>query len=102
MAMLIPDAAFALLQGTLKTWRRSSDSGRQVETSFCPCCGTRITGRSELYRGFVNVRPGTLDERSWLKPTYSCWMSEKQPWVVLPEQLRLYDTQPNPSGGASG
>lgn len=94
MAMMVPEGAFALLQGELKIWRRSSDSGRQVETAFCPECGTRITGRSELYKGFVNVRPGTLDDRSWLQPIDSYWMCEKQPWVALPAQLREHQTQP--------
>jgi hypothetical protein len=94
MAMMIPQGAFVLLQGVLKTWSRSSDSGRQVVTAFCPECGTRITARSELYKGLVNVRPGTLDDRSWLQPTDSYWMCEKQPWVSLPERVREHATQP--------
>lgn len=96
MSMMIPDGAFVVLQGELKTWCRSSDAGREVVTTFCPECGTRITGRSEVYQGFVNVRPGTLDDRSWLQPTDSYWMSEKQPWVSLPDGIREHQAQPKP------
>jgi hypothetical protein len=95
MAMFVPDGAFVLLQGQLKTWVRRSDSGRTVTTTFCPECGTRITGRSELYKGFVNVRPGTLDDRSWLQPTGSYWTREKQPWLKLQDGLKVHETQPD-------
>ena len=61
MALIVPDDAFKLLQGALKTWTRSSDSGRPVVCGFCSDCGTRITHKAEVYRGFTNVRPGTLE-----------------------------------------
>jgi hypothetical protein len=96
MSMIVPDAGFGLLQGQLKTWTRSSDSGRPVVCAFCPDCGTRITHQAELYRGFVNVRPGTLDDRSWLRPTRSFWTREKQPWVQVPDDLVQHETQPSP------
>jgi hypothetical protein len=95
MAMIVPDAAFILLRGQLKTWTRSSDSGRSVVCGFCPECGTRITHKSETYRGFTNVRPGTLDDRSWLRPNMSFWTREKQPWVSVPDEFKKYDTQPS-------
>jgi hypothetical protein len=94
MAMFVPADAFELVQGTLKVWKRSSDSGRVVETAFCPECGSRITGRTELYKGYVNVRAGTLDDRSWLQPTDSYWTREKQAWLTIPEGLRVHETQP--------
>jgi hypothetical protein len=95
MAMIVPDTAFTLLRGQLKIWTRSSDSGRAVVCAFCPECGTRITHKAEVYRGFTNVRPGTLDDRSWLRPNMSFWTREKQPWVSVPDDFQKYDTQPS-------
>jgi hypothetical protein len=94
MALIVPDDAFTLLQGQLKTWIRSSDSGRPVVCAFCSECGTRITHKAQAYAGFTNVRPGTLDDRSWLRPTISFWTCEKQPWVELPEGIKQFETQP--------
>ena len=94
MAMIVRDDAFQLLSGTLKTWTRSSDSGRSVACSFCPDCGTRVIHRAELYRGYTNVRAGTLDDTSWLKPNVSIWMRSKQPWVQLPDGFQLHELQP--------
>jgi hypothetical protein len=41
-----------------------------------------------------NVRPGTLDDTSWLHPTVHFWIRSKQPWVVLPEGAQTFETQP--------
>lgn len=96
MALIVPDDGFVLLHGALKTWTRSSESGRPVICGFCADCGTRITHRAEVYRGFTNVRPGTLDDRAWLRPTLSIWTREKQPWVLLPDEMTQYATQTTP------
>lgn len=94
MALIVPDDAFNLVQGQLKFWTRSSDSGRPVVCGFCPDCGTRITHKAVVYEGFTNVRPGTLDDRSWLRPRISIWTKEKQPWIQLPEGFLEFETQP--------
>lgn len=99
MAMIIADHAFQLLRGTLKVWTRSSDSGRPVRCSFCADCGTRICHHAEVYKGYTNVRPGTLDDTSWLKPNISIWMRSKQPWVQLPEGFHVHDHQPDLRNG---
>lgn len=94
MAMIVADDAVQVTKGTLKCWTRSSDSGRPVKCFFCADCGNRIFHQAEVYKGYTNVRPGTLDDTSWLKPTASIWMSSKQPWVEVPEGLYLHDHQP--------
>jgi len=99
MSMIVADAAFELLQGTLKTWTRSSNSGRPVACSFCGECGTRIHHRTEAYAGYTNVKPGTLDDTSWLTPTASIWMSSKQPWVQVPDDFFVHDQQPDLATG---
>ncbi len=94
MSMIVSDDAFTLLQGQVKTWTRSSDAGRPVLCAFCADCGTRIFHKAEVYRGYTNVKPGTLDDRSWLKPNISIWNSQKQPWFVIPEEMFKHDHQP--------
>lgn len=93
LSMLVRDEAFSVLQGTVKSFTRSSDSGRSVTGSFCPECGTRIFHRAELYRGYTNVRAGTLDDTSWIKPTASIWMKSKQAWVRMQDDLDHVELQ---------
>jgi hypothetical protein len=65
-----------------------------VRCSFCPDCGTRIYHEPFKMAASVNVKPGTLDDTSWLEPALHVWARNKQPWVVIPEGVRCFDEQP--------
>jgi hypothetical protein len=40
------------------------------------------------------VRAGSLDDISWLRPTAHFWTRSKQPWVTLPIDDEIFETQP--------
>ena len=42
----------------------------------------------------LSVKPGTLDDTSWLIPDLQIWTRSKQPWVITPEGIEVYETQP--------
>lgn len=95
MSLAVKTADFELLKGALKRWERSSESGRRVGAAFCPECGTRIYHEPERMGGqAINVRAGTLDDRSWLVPAMHVWTRSKQPWVVIPAGATEFDAQP--------
>jgi hypothetical protein len=83
MGLFLPRDQFVLLRGTLKSFTRSSDSGRPVVCSFCPECGNRIIHEPSRAPGLVNVRAGTLDDTSWLTPGLQAWTQSKQKWLAL-------------------
>jgi hypothetical protein len=93
MSMVTPKAQFTLLQGELKTFTRSSDSGRPVICAFCPECGTRIYHVPSYLQGVVNVKPGTLDDTSFIKPAGQGWTSSKQGWIDFGD-LPGFERQP--------
>ena len=41
-----------------------------------------------------NVRGGTLDDTSWLRPTAHIWTRSKQRWLPIPEGDRKFEMQP--------
>ncbi len=94
MSLIIPKDAFQLLRGTLKTFTRSSDSGRPVLGAFCPECGTRIYHEPRYREGVFNVKPGTLDDTSFLQPTVQVWTARRHSWIGLPAALRSFEGQP--------
>ena len=94
MSLVTPKERFTLLQGELKSFTRSSESGRPVICSFCPDCGTRIHHEPRYWQGVLNVKPGTLDDTSWLKPTIQAWTSSKQPWLEIQGHLPAFERQP--------
>jgi hypothetical protein len=93
MSMIVPDANLSV-EGELKSFERSSDSGRPVRCYFCPECGTRIYHKVTYVQGMTNLKPGTLDDTSWLAPRVQSWTSTKQPWVPLVDGLPQHPTQP--------
>ena len=42
-----------------------------------------------------NIKPGTLDDTSWLIPTIHFWTRSAQSWVRIPEGVTRYETQPS-------
>jgi hypothetical protein len=94
MSLIVPRECFQLLRGEPKTFTRTADSGRLVECAFCPACGTRVYHAPEAMRDTLNLKPGTLDDTSWLTPSVHVWTQEKQPWVVIPEGPSRFEGQP--------
>ncbi len=95
MTMVVDEAAFRLTRGELKTFASESDAGRAKLGAFCPQCGTRIYHKPEWRRGTISVKPGTLDDASWLRPQIHLWTSRKHGWVTIPEGVEAYERQPS-------
>lgn len=94
MSLFYPEAAFTLLQGELEQFSRKADSGRTLTCFFCPDCGNRIYHDSSGEHPTIKIKPGTLDDTSWLQPMAHVWTSCKQPWVPIPEGVPTHETQP--------
>jgi hypothetical protein len=95
MSMTVSRNAFVVLKGQPKEWSRVSDKGRDVICFFCGECGTRLFHRPARNLDIVNIKPGTLDDTSWLKPVGNLWTGSAQPWVSLGDQMLNYKGQPS-------
>ena len=94
MTLPVNEADFRLTRGEVKTYASTSAAGRGKLGAFCPDCGTRIYHKPEWRKGTVSVKPGTLDDTSWLKPAMHLWTSSKQGWIKIPEDVKSFDRQP--------
>jgi hypothetical protein len=77
----------------VKIYRRTADSGRASETGLCPDCGTQVYARPQWRPDTIVLKPGTLDDRSWIKPDVHIWTKSKQPWVTIPDDMRAHEEQ---------
>jgi len=75
--------------GTTKRFTRVADRGNEVTSFFCPEPGVQIYAFSKLANGLLTLKPGTLDDTSWLRPTSFLWMKSAQGWV--PDGVRVFD-----------
>jgi hypothetical protein len=94
MSLIVPRDSFLMRSGELKTFTRVCDSGRSLECAFCSGCGTRIYHQGTFMKAAVSIKPGTLDDTSWLAPSLHVWASSKQPWVPIPEGVPCFDAEP--------
>jgi hypothetical protein len=93
MSMLVM-ASNVTVNGELKSFARTSDSGRKVESYFCPECGTRIYTIPSQAPGMLSLKPGTLDDTSGLRPGLHVWTSSKQDWYEVPHGAKQHERQP--------
>jgi hypothetical protein len=94
MSLSVRRADFELTSGTLRSFTRGTDSGREIRCSFCPSCGTRIHHEPQYAPGALNLKAGTLDDTTSLSPTMHVWTCSKQSWVTIPDDVDAFEQQP--------
>ena len=85
---------FELLKGSLASFKRPGSGGYIFTNSFCGQCGTRIHHVSSRFPHLVSLKPGTLDDTSWLQPTFHIFMRSAQPWFKAPKGASTFATMP--------
>jgi hypothetical protein len=74
--------SFRLLQGELKIYVKTGESGNKRPQSFCPNCGSPIYSTSTDPDPKVHsLRVGTLRQRDQLRPKLQYWCRSAQPWT---------------------
>ena len=86
-----PDAL--TVTGPTKQFTRIADSGNAVAGVFCPDCGVRIYHAPKPSQGVIALKPGTLDDTSWLRPSHFIWMKRAQRWVPVPDGIQALEGQ---------
>jgi hypothetical protein len=81
------------IEGQYRSWRRGSDSGRWIESSFCPVCGSPVFGRAESAPGFIQVSVGCFADPSFATPLTLYWSSRKHHWLSLPAETEALNEQ---------
>ena len=98
LAIIVPESSFRLTEGEPRPVERIADSGRVNIRLLCPDCGCWISGvgRPDPISGqsVRRVRAGTLDDRSWLRPTAHFFTRSKQAWITLPAGDDIHEAQP--------
>lgn len=64
-----------------------------VQRGFCGRCGSSLTFAGDDWSD-IGVTAATLDDPTIAKPESNVYLEHKQPWVVVDDSLRKYDTLP--------
>jgi len=86
---------FVITGGQLSEFAQMADSGRQKIGAFCADCGCRIYHAPAAGGPMRIIKAGTLDDTSWFNPVAHMWVRSRQPWVAIPTDRLVYETQPD-------
>jgi hypothetical protein len=89
----IPNSALSI-QGQLKTFHDTGDSGLPLERNFCPECGSPIFTDVAAMPGLAFIKAGTLDDTSWLDPKMHIYCDSKEQWTPMPEGVQAFAKMP--------
>lgn len=81
--------------GARTAWRRTVDSGRWLESEFCPTCGVAVCYRMEAWPGVVGVAVGCFADPDFAGPGTLYWASRRHRWLPFPDNVELVETQPD-------
>ena len=96
---LVRESALRLLSGQAKFHRTVSTSGRWTDRGFCLECGTPLFAKGEVAPGYISIKPGSLDDASWFKPTIDTWAPSAPAWLHLDPELPKASKTPNVLSG---
>ena len=91
--MVYPSASVNL-QGELKTYNDTGDSGQQVRRRFCPNCGSGVIAEADVLPGVTIVLAGTLDDPSAYTPGMEIYCGSAQPWVHAGDERTRFPKMP--------
>jgi hypothetical protein len=96
MGLWVRASGLERLSGTLLKWTRRLPTSEDMICEFCDQCGTRVFHVSESYRAsdIVSIKPGTLDDTSWIQPHAHIWLTRAQPWMAFKPQTIMYERNP--------
>ncbi len=92
--MVLNAADIELTSGILET-NIFSASKNLMHRHHCPKCGVALWFSSPGYEGIVALKPGTLDDTSTLKPIAHMWIRSAQPWLVISDDVPVFEEQPS-------
>lgn len=72
--------------------------GRPRRARACAACDTRLWAEPAAQPDLAILFPGTLEESHRFSPIAHLWVRSALPWVILPEDVARFDTQPSDPG----
>jgi hypothetical protein len=93
VVLAVPKSGLSI-QGELKTYRDTGDSGQSVLRTFCPECGSPITTVVASMPDLTLLKAGTLDDTSWLDPKMHIFCDSAQQWCPIPASSHQFPKGP--------
>ena len=94
LSMWVKRAAIEVTRGEVTLHSSLNARGEPRRAKICGQCGVRMWSEPPKYPDYAVMRPGILDDRSWVRPIAHIWTRSAQPWVVIPPGSLTFEGQP--------
>ena len=88
-----PESAVKMT-GKTKTYRTKADSGMMSSRSFCPECGSWVSGAPESVPGVVAITIATFDDPEAVKPQMRFYDKRRLSWDAVDPALTAFPAMP--------
>lgn len=82
------------IQGEIKSFEHTVDSGNVLIKEFCPTCGSQMFGKNAARPGSVALKAGSINEKEHIKPQFNVFVSRKLDCVTLDASIPAFDEMP--------
>jgi hypothetical protein len=91
---VVVDKDAITITGTPKIHKHKADSGAEIETYFCPDCGSQLFGRNSARTNSLSIRAGVLDQTSLIKPSINIFLDSKIESTPIDPELKGFPRMP--------
>jgi hypothetical protein len=81
-------------EGEVQGYRRTADSGREVDVVRCAHCGVRMWHEPLSAPALVFIAAGTLDDPHWVVPASHIWVEKASAGVLFQDDAIKIEGQP--------
>lgn len=81
---------FEVLTGSIGSFTKIADSGREITRNFCLRCGSPLFGTSAAFPDLIFVKAGCLHDQFVVSPTHQSWCQSKVTWADIHESSPKY------------
>ena len=82
------------INGSIKAFHHTADSGAAMQKLFCPDCGSQMFGKNSNREGILSVRAGVMAEKELVKPGANVFLSSKIPSTPVDPGIKGFDKMP--------
>ena len=84
------------IDGATRSFESTTDTGSKITRYFCPSCGSRLFGTSNVNVDIISISAGTLDDSSWFSPNAIVYNKRKPKWDFMDESVPTFEEMPPP------
>ena len=89
--VFVKEDDLTILQGTPKSFEHKSDSGSTMTKQFCSHCGSQLFGFGSGSAGIRNIKVGSIDDASFVRPQIEVFTSKALPFTRHSEDTDKFE-----------